>query len=193
MRGFAGAGEVHRVSGSFSVGDGKHAATVTVDPVGIAREALRARAYGVEKTLLDFAFATAPEAPVGFDVRVDPPGTPIAWNLFLDDAAWPAGRTFAGPFGLPAEAAKAGLDSEEARSEVYSPTRPAIDPSRDLGVFFTRDRPGAGISAGSNAPAAPPGAGEAAKEMQRMLEQWGYAHPSRPSAPNPMASPGERE
>jgi|CZKU01.1.fsa_nt_gi arylsulfatase A-like enzyme len=205
---FAGAGAAHRVSGSFSVGDGKHAATVTVEPAGIAREVLRVRPADRDRTSLDFAFATAPEAPVGFDVRVDPPGTAIAWTLFLDDAPWPEDRTFAGPFGLRAEASRAGLTGEEARSEVYSPGLPTIDPARDLGVFFTRDRPerwpergaerGAeqgkpGPAAGSGSPAgaaadAPPSA-EAAKEMQRMLEQWGYAHPTT----NPMASPRERE
>jgi arylsulfatase A-like enzyme len=187
---FAGAGAVHRISGSFSVGDGKHGATVTAEPAGIAREVIRIQPGNSDRTLLDFAFATAPEAAVGFDVRVEPPGTPIAWTLFLDDAPWPEGRIFAGPFGLLAAAARAGVISDEARSELYSPTLPAIDPARDLGVFFTRDRPGEGASAASDVPPASDSSGEAAKEMQRMLEQWGYAHPK---APNSMASPREGE
>ena len=157
---FAGAGAVHRVSGSFVVGDGKHPATATVEPAGVAREALRLQAGERDRT------------------------------LFLDDAPWPDDRTFAGPFGLLAGAAKAGLASEEARSEVYSPVLPIIDPARDLGVFFTRDRPGEGENASPDVPAGAPASSEAAKEMQRMLEQWGYAHPA---APNPMASPRERE
>ena len=92
--------------------------------------------------------------------------------------------------GLLAAAARAGVISDEARSELYSPTLPAIDPARDLGVFFTRDRPGEGASAASDVPPASDSSGEAAKEMQRMLEQWGYAHPK---APNSMASPREGE
>ena len=47
-----------------------------------------------------------------------------------------------------------------------------IDPSRDLGVFVTRDRPG------DAAAAIPTSGGAGAVEMQRMLQQWGYAHGS---------------
>ena len=185
---FSGAGEVHRVSGTLTVGDGKRMATVVVDPAGVAREALRIQASPpAARPVVDFAFSTAPDVSVGFDIRVDPPGSPIAWELFLDDAPWPAARTFAGPFGLPAETARTGVASDEARAELYSPALPAIDPTRDLGVFLTRDRPD--VSAG-NGPAGPPPSREAAKEMQRMLEQWGYAHPM---APNTMASPREGE
>ena len=119
-------------------------------------------------------------------MKVDPPGAPIAWQLFLDDAPWPKDSTFAGPFGLPAVAAKAGITSEEARDELYAQALPAIDPARDLGVFLTRDRLRRGRGR-ARAPAArcPAASPEAAKEMQRMLEQWGYAHraprPRRPS------------
>ena len=168
---FVGAGKVRRISGTLTVGDGKHLASVVVTPVGIAREALRAGTGPGTKDLFDFALATVPDALVGFDVKVEPPGTPITWQLFLDDAPWPEGLTFAGPFGLAAVAARTGIESDEARAELYAPIEPAVDPIRDLGVFFTRDRPehdpGEGASAAS---------GEAAKEMQRMLEDWGYAH-----------------
>ncbi|HEX3770328.1 MAG TPA: sulfatase, partial [Polyangiaceae bacterium] len=195
---FAGAGAAHRVAGSITLGDGKRATTVTIDPEGIARDVLRIQPADRERAVVDFAFSTAPEAPVGFDLKVDPPGAPVTWQLFLDDAAWPEGHTFAGPFGLLADAAKAGLTTEAARDEAYATHLPAIDPARDLGVFLTRDRPG-----GEGPASAEPGAeatgpaevstgtsAEAAKEMQRMLEQWGYAHPS---TPNPMASARERE
>ena len=47
-----------------------------------------------------------------------------------------------------------------------------IDASRDLGVFVTRDKPGDAAAGG------PTGGGEGAVEMQRMLQQWGYAHGS---------------
>jgi len=167
---FAGAGATRRVAGTIAVGDAKHAATVAADVDGIARDAVR-----VEGSRLTFALTTSPEAPVGFDLRVDPPAAPVVWQLFLDDAPWPEGATFVGPFGLPAAAAKAGIFTDEARAEVFAASLPLIDASRDLGVFVTRDRaetPGASSAAG------PAPGGEGAKEMQRVLEQWGYAHGS---------------
>jgi arylsulfatase A-like enzyme len=179
---FAGAGQVHRVAGTLTVGDGKHWVTVAVDPAGIARDALRVQASAAAgtsaspKEVIDFALATSPEAALGFDVKVDPPGAPIAWQLFLDDAPWPPGRTFAGPFGLPAVAAKEGIAGDDARDELYAASLPTIDPARDLGVFLTRDRHGSG--AGGEIPSGPAPSPEAAKEMQRMLQQWGYAHKS---------------
>jgi len=53
---------------------------------------------------------------------------------------------------------------------VYAPTLPIIDPVRDLGVFITRDR---AERAGDEGPA---GSEQALKEMQRVLQDWGYAH-----------------
>jgi hypothetical protein len=160
---FAGAGRARHVTGSLTVGDGKHGASVFVEAVGAPREALR-----VDGPRVDFALNTAAEGLVGFDLRVDPPGAPVAWKLFLDDAPWPDQATFAGPSGLPAVACRTGIASDEARAEVYSAALPIVDPSRDLGVFVTRDRPGE----------APAGGDEGAVEMQRMLQQWGYAHGS---------------
>jgi len=164
---FAGAGRTHRVTGVLTVGDGKHGASAFVEGVGVPREAIR-----VDGPRVDFALDTAEAALVGFDIRVDPAGAPMAWQLSLDDAPWPEGATFTGPFGLPAVAAREGIASDEARAEVYSPVLPFIDPSRDLGVFITRDKPG-DVASGT-----PAGGGEGAVEMQRMLQQWGYAHGS---------------
>jgi arylsulfatase A-like enzyme len=164
---FAGGGRVHRVSGVVNVGDGKHGASAFVEAVGAPHEAIR-----VDGPKVDFALQTAASAAVGFDLRVDPPGAPVTWSFYLDDAPWPDGATFTGPFGLPAVAARAGIASDEARTEAYAPALPVIDPARDLGVFITRDR------SGDAAGAAPATAGEGAVEMQRMLQQWGYAHGS---------------
>jgi hypothetical protein len=164
---FAGAGRAHRVTGVLTVGDGKHGASAFVEGVGVPREAIR-----VDGPRVDFALDTAEAALVGFDLRVDPAGAPLAWQLFLDDAPWPDRATFTGPFGLPAVTARGGIASDEARAEVYSPVLPVIDPSRDLGVFITRDKPG-DVASGT-----PTGGGEGAVEMQRMLQQWGYAHGS---------------
>jgi len=164
---FAGAGRAHHVTGALTVGDGKHGASVFVEGVGVPHEAIR-----VDGPRVDFALDTPADALAGFDLRVDPAGAPVAWQLFLDDAPWPDRATFTGPFGLPAVAARGGIASDEARAEVYSPVLPVIDPSRDLGVFVTRDKPG-DVASGT-----PTGGGEGAVEMQRMLQQWGYAHGS---------------
>ena len=164
---FAGGGRARRVSGHLDVGDGKHGATISVDPVGVLPDAVR-----IDGPVVTLALTTTPDALVGLDLRVDPPGAPVTWTLFLDDAPWPEHATFAGPFGLPAVAARAGVTGDEARAEIYAPALPIVDPSRELGLFVTRDRPG-------DAPAAAPAdSGEGAREMQRVLQQWGYAHGS---------------
>jgi hypothetical protein len=168
---FAGGGSARRVSGTITVGDPSHPAatpiTVTATPVGIAKEAIR-----VDGAKIEIALTTAGEDVVGLDVRIDPPGAPIAWDLYLDDKPWPAGAVFTGPFGLAAHAAKAGITTDEARAEIYSPQLPEIDPLRDLGMFVTRDRRGeaAAIDRGPTS--------DAMKEAQRALEQAGYAHGS---------------
>src|SRR6185312_13752896 len=173
--------EARRIAGAWTIGDGKHPATARVEAAGVPSEALRVAAAPGGRQVVDFALVTSPDAPVGFDVVVDPPGAPVSWQLFLDDVPWPTGRTFAGPFGLPAVAARAGIADDDARAELASATLPSIDPRRDLGVFLTRERFGdvRGPAGGDEDPA---GGGEAAREMQRMLQQWGYAHgPARGS------------
>ncbi|MDP9000627.1 MAG: sulfatase-like hydrolase/transferase, partial [Myxococcota bacterium] len=167
---FAGGGRPHEVRGWLKAGDEKHAATIAVEPAGAPHESTLTVGARV-----DFAFTTSSDAVVGLDVRVDPPGAPIRWQFSLDGASWPDHATFAGAFGLPAVAARAGIGTDEARAEVYAPALPFIDPTRDLGVFVTRDR--AERTAESAAEGAAANA-EAAKEMQRMLQEWGYAHGS---------------
>jgi len=174
---FSGGGRARRMSGAIAVGDRSHEARVVVEPAGIAADALRvqnpaADDGGSRGTVVDFTLTTSLDGPVGFDLRVDPAGTTITWQIFLDDAPLPAGAVFAGPFGLPAVACKAGFTSDEARDEAASGALPFIDPSRDLGLFVVRDRPG-GQTLGPE-PARSP---EADRETQRVLEQWGYAAP----------------
>jgi hypothetical protein len=127
---------------------------------------------------VDFALTTAAESLVGLDVRVDPPGAALAWQLFLDDAPWPDGATFTGPYGLPAVTARSGIAADDARAEVYAPALPFVDPARDLGVFVTRDRPELTELAGQGSDQAPPETAAAQREMQRVLQDWGYAHGS---------------
>lgn len=167
---FAGAGRRREVRGWLTVGDEKHPATIAVEPVGAPRDTLRTA--GARS---DFAFTTSPDAVVGLDVRVDPPGAPVRWQLSLDGAPWPDHATFAGAFGLPVIAAKGGIGNDDARAEVYALALPFIDPARDLGVFVTRDRAERTAESAAEGAAAN---GEAAKEMQRMLQEWGYAHGS---------------
>jgi arylsulfatase A-like enzyme len=167
---FAGGGRARRVSGTITVGDPRHPATtpptVTFDPVFVANDALR-----VEGGKITLSLTTVADESVGVDLHVSPPGTPITWELFLDDQPWPKDAVFAGPFGLEAHAAMGGIATDEARGEVYSPEIAEIDPRRDLGLFVTRDRRS---ETTSTAPASAEGAGE----MNQLLQQWGYAHGS---------------
>ena len=168
---FATAGRARRVSGELRVGDEGHGATFAFDPVGLPREAFHS-----DGPTLTFALSTSPEALVGVDLRTDPPGAAVGWKLYLDDAPWPPQATFAGPFGLPAVAALGGIAGDEARAEVYAAALPVVDPAHDLGLFVTRDRPGDRAGAADGAEG---GEGTAAaREMQQVLQQWGYAHGS---------------
>lgn len=174
---FAGGGGAHRVTGTISAGDGKHAVTLHVVPVGMAGDVVR-----TDGPTATFALSTAPDALVGLDVRVEPSGAPVSWKLYLDDAPWPEGATYAGAFGLPAVACRDGIAGDDARVEAYAASSPMVDPARDLGVFVTRDRPQSGGGPGSPAspttPEAAPAATAALREMQQVLQQWGYAHGS---------------
>jgi hypothetical protein len=170
---FAGAGRARRVAGTLTVGDAKHPASFSVSPAGVSGGTLRGVFLdgGAPLAAEEFAFTTSPEAVVGLDVRVVPPSAPVTWQIYLDDAPWPEGAVFAGPFGLPASASRAGLTTEDGRDEAASAGPPLVDPAVDLGLFVTRDHPG-------QTPAAEPTRSpDADRETQRVLEQWGYAHP----------------
>ena len=171
---FVGAGRARRVSGTITIGDPKRGATppsapptIAIEPIGLAKESFR-----VVDGKIEIALTTVAGDAVGVDVRIDPPGSKVAWELYLDDKPWPADAVFTGPFGLAATAAKAGIVTDEARAEVYAPTLAEMDPARDLGVFVTRDRRGE-TATPDHATSA-----EASKEMNRLLQEWGYAHGS---------------
>jgi arylsulfatase A-like enzyme len=166
---FAGGGQAHRVSGTFTVGDARtKARAFTVDPVELGRDAISIRA---EKASV--AFATSPTATVGFDIAVDPVSAPIAWELYLDDQPWPVDAVFGGPYGLLSPALRGGLAGEEARATARANALPPIDPRRDLGLFVTRERRGESDPA-SAADGDPAGA-RGAEETARLLREWGYA------------------
>jgi choline-sulfatase len=167
---FVGAGQAHKVSGTVTVGDEHHPATIGVEPTAGASATIRRADARV-----DFELATSPDAAVGLDLHVRPAGAAIAWRLSLDGGPWPAGATFAGPFGLKALASKGGIATPEARAEARAAAPPVIDPLRDLGVFVTRD----GTDQPSEATVeSPTENSEGMKEMQRVLQEWGYAHGS---------------
>jgi arylsulfatase A-like enzyme len=163
---FAGGGEVHRISGRIVA-----TAPAKIDPVNLPATAISQSGEG--GALVDFSFVTVKDAVVGFDITT-PPGSPMSWTVYLDDAPWPEHRIFGGPFGLESASLSRGLLSDEARAAAVSSHVAEIDPQRDLGLFVTID----GSGAGSNLASAPSRAknGAAASEMNQMLKQWGYAH-----------------
>ncbi|HVH46251.1 MAG TPA: sulfatase [Labilithrix sp.] len=170
---FVGGASPRRVSGAIRIGDANtKPKTYDVRPVELGREA-----FHVEGGRLDVALRTSPTSPVGFDIVVDPPGTPVVWELWLDDKPWPAEGVFGGPFGLAAPALRTGLASDEARLTAQAQALPTIDAAREVGLFVVRERR-AGAEAGRDS------ADEGAAEMARLLREWGYAH-----GPSPRESP----
>jgi hypothetical protein len=164
---FAGRGEVRRVRGTITIGDAvTKASDVRVVPVGLGPDA-----YRVEAGRVEISLATAKDAVVGLDLRIEPPGAPVRWELFLDDEPWPDDLVFGGPFGLLAPSLRHGIATDDAREAAYAPLVPEIDPLRDAGLFVVRERR-AEASAGRDEN------GEGAREMDRVLREWGYAHGS---------------
>ena len=158
---FAGGGQTHRVSGAI-VADGGRASAPS--PWGSRRTRLAARGARV-----DVGFVTPGDAVCGFDLEVVPADAPVRWELFLDDAPWPADRVFGGPFGLAAPALRRGIVGEEARVAAFGTEPPLIDPSRDMGLFVTRE-------SFRQPEAIERGGGGAADEMRKLMREWGYAH-----------------
>src|SRR5690606_14379197 len=79
---FVGGASSRRVSGSIVIGDGRtKPKTYEVFPVELGPDAF----HVVEGGKVDLALWTSPSAPVGFDIVVEPSGTPIRWELWLDD------------------------------------------------------------------------------------------------------------
>jgi arylsulfatase A-like enzyme len=165
---FAGGGKARRVSGTLTFGDARtKARSFTVDPIELGRDAITITG---EKASIAFMTSASVTATVGFDIVVDPPAAPVAWDLYLDDLPWPADGVFGGPYGLLARSLAHGIAADDARALAAAPALPTIDPRRDLGVFITRDRGGAGERSGDPDPDP-----ESAEETARLLREWGYA------------------
>ena len=127
---FATAGRAQRVSGALTAADGS---TLTVTPVELGKDSFK-----VAGTRAEIAFTTSAGLAVGFDVVVDPPGADLAWDLYLDDHAWPEDAVFGGRYGLLDHSLHEGITTDAARASVTSAVPPVIDPRRDLGLFVDR-------------------------------------------------------
>jgi len=160
---FAGAGGAHRVSGRVTFAPGT---TLAWESVGIARSAVVQH-----DATLDLALTTPADGVVGLDVTPTPPNADVHWDLFLDDAPWPAQSVFAGPYGLFDARVTTGLAGDEAREIAFAHALPTIDPARDLGLFVVREQ----ATAHSGDATSRSNAGASA-EMDRLLREWGYAH-----------------
>jgi arylsulfatase A-like enzyme len=160
---FAGGGQVRRVSGVILADGG---ARIRAVAVGLPADVIRGAGSRVELGLQIPA-----DAVCGLDLEVDPADAPVRWELYLDDAPWPADKVGGGAFGLAAPMLRGGVVGEEARVAAFGAEPPLLDPVRDLGLFVTREsfrRPDAIVR----------GAGGAADEMRRLMREWGYAHGS---------------
>jgi arylsulfatase A-like enzyme len=162
---FAGGNEPRRVMGTLTIGDAKNKAkSFTVEPAEIARDAFK-----IDGARVTLALTTSSTAAVGLDVVVDPPTTPVSWELFLDDKPWPDELVFGGPYGLVAPVLKKGIATDEGRTLAQAQAIPPIDARRDVGLFVVRERRG-------EVETAAPADDEGAEEMARLLREWGYAH-----------------
>jgi hypothetical protein len=155
---FAGGGAPHRISGKIT-----SKADLAATPIGLSPDALKTNDHEIE-----LACVTAQDTAVGIDLAVKPPGTPLAWQFFVDDV--PLQRVFAGPYGVAARDMLTGLTNEDARVRAEAEEMPLIDPRRDFGLFLTRERRGPAALSGRDELT-----GEGAEEMNRLLREWGYA------------------
>ena len=162
---FGGAGRARRVSGTLVVGT-KDAPpkSVRVTPVELGQDAVR-----VDGARVEISFVTSPDAIVGVDLAVEPAGAPVAWDLYLDDAAWPVPLVHGGPWGFAAPALLKGVGDDASRAAAAGTTLPYLDPHRDEGLFVLRN-------SGAEPELAQDANDEGAEELARLLREWGYAH-----------------
>ncbi len=162
---FAGGGASRRISGTIHLGkDARRVLSFDATPVDLPSEAIRRNGQSFE-----LAFRTDKDKPVGVDITVEPPSTPVTWTLWLDDAPWPRGRVYGGPYGLPFDVLYTGIATEAARRVTLASSLAFLDPHRDLGLFVT-------LEPLTRVEEAPSFGNEGADETARLLREWGYAH-----------------
>jgi len=157
---FVGAGASKRVSGKLKVSKGRFA---SIEAVGL--DAAAARSDGIS---LDLAFTTQATAAVGFDVALDSPQAVIEWELFYDDQPLSPVHIHGGRYGLHFPQLARGLGTDDARAVAGATQLPEINAQRDYGLFVIRERKGGALDVAAVT-------GEGAEEMNRLLEEWGYA------------------
>jgi arylsulfatase A-like enzyme len=158
---FAGAGKVRRVRASI-----RFEKPPALVPIGITMDDLR-----VDGALVEVALSTSPSAVVGFDaIGVQ---NAVDWQFYFDEVRV-GDRELGGPYGLPLRRARGGPRSRDAFAEIAASSIPLIDPVLDDGVFVVLlGRDPIDDSRGSGA----------SSEMQRALEDWGYATKKPASSP----------
>lgn len=167
---FAGRGEARRFAVTIHLPPPEKNApepTWKAEVVNLDPAALR-----VEGHTLTLALTSAKDSVVGLDLSVDPPATPLTWEISLDDAPIDPLLVLAGGLGLAAPSLATGMRTVDDRLLLTADAVPYIDPRRDLGVFLTRE------PAGDLADSVRPTSDAALKEVGELLEAWGYANKS---------------
>jgi hypothetical protein len=163
---FAGGGAVHRITLTARVPEpepGALPATISGKAIELDPAVLR-----IEGRRLDAAFLTEPDGIVGIELDVSPASARVTWEVRIDDQLASESSFFAGPYGLSAARLAHGVVDAETTRLAETRELPTLDPRRDFGIFVSRDP-------GTEAAAAIDETSEAAGEMKRLLESWGYA------------------
>ncbi|MCS6898583.1 MAG: sulfatase [Myxococcales bacterium] len=125
-------------------------------------------ALRVEGREFDAVLLSTGRELVGLDLEISPSSTPIRWSLQIDERPLPPEQIFGGTYGLKAPLLLEGIGDAESRLAATAEATPIIDPLRDLGLFVLRE-PSADVGL------AVVSGGEAMREVQQLLETWGYA------------------
>jgi hypothetical protein len=144
-------------------------ATIAFEPVGVPRDAFTRSS----PNRLDLAFATAASGLVGVDLHVDPKAARVDWELYLDDAPFPAHAVHGGRFGIVAPSLVHGVSDDDARAAAFGRRLPEVDVGRELGLFVTAE----GSELRGGVPERVRSA-EGGREMERLMKEWGYARAS---------------
>jgi hypothetical protein len=149
-------------------GPTRSAGSLRATAVGFAAD--RLAASGEREVRASFALPAG--ALAGLELEIDPPDAAVSWEIHLGGAALPAARAFAGAHGLAAPELAGGLFDADDRAVASSASPPFIDARRDEGLFVSLDP--------LEEPGVAPGAAgqESMREVERLLEAWGYASPA---------------
>ena len=179
---FAGGGLARRIAGTI------RPAEAGARIVGAAAANAGAESLKVAPDRVEVAMESAPDGVVGVDLRVEPAGAALSWEIFVDEVPLRAANVFGGPFGFAASSLVGGIVTEDARAAAFSPlVAAAIDPHRDAGLFVTCDHaPEPARDDGLARNVRRDDTREAADEATRALREGGYlAAGAPPIVPSP--------